>query len=165
MKFSTLMVTALIAGLAGAPALAQQEPSKQPRLEYIFNQLDLDEQQREEVITLLKDHRQEHRSARRDRKQEWGGSEARSEGTRRDKESRESRSRGERPDRDTIQAMREQRQEHREQRQAELASSLNQVLAPDQVEHLMDYMAAHRPQHRQRNHYHRGEGRPDRSSN
>lgn len=146
MKLSLLMVTALIAGLAGAPALAQQGPNKQPKFEYIFNQLDLNEQQREEVISLLKDHRQEHRSARRD----YGSGKAKS--------------RGERPDRETIEAMREQRQEHREQRQAELASSLNQVLAPDQVEQLMEYMEAHRPQRHQRNHYRRGEGRTDSSS-
>ncbi len=127
-----LIATALTASLAAIPALAHDrshdKTAYRVNLDYIFNQLELDQVQREEVEAVLLELHREHREAMGERRAMV-------------RERREAGEQVERPDREAWAA---RRQELHEERRAELASRLNNLMAEDQVEEFLTYLEAHR---------------------
>lgn len=115
-----LLTATLLATLIAAPVWAgdQGEHQHGPRLDYIFSQLELSEEQRSEVQTLLQDFRSERREAMKTRREAG--------------EPRPSR---------------EEMLDLRETHQRELAERLSTVLTAEQVEEFTTYLEAHRPHH------------------
>lgn len=118
-----LLTATLLATLLTAPAWAGDDDRRGHRLDYIFNQLELTEEQRTQVQDIMKTVMEERREDMRARRQSGEG----------------------RPSREEMQALRE---EHR----AELANRLNAVLTGEQVNELTTYLEAHRPRHHHRDH-------------
>lgn len=116
-----LLTATLLATLIAAPVWAgdRGEHPQGPRLEYIFNQMELSDDQRTEVQTVLQDFRSERREAMKARREA-----------------------GEpRPSREEMLAL-------RETHKRELAERLSTVLTAEQVEEFTTYLEAHRPHHR-----------------
>lgn len=112
-----LLIATLASTLLSTPAWAgdRNEPQAH-RLDYIFNELQLTDEQRTQTLDIMKSTMEQRRQDIQARRQSGDA----------------------RPDRETMKARRET---HR----TELAERLNTVMTDEQVEDLLTYLDAHRP--------------------
>lgn len=115
-----LLTAALLSALMTTPAWAGDPGGdhRGQRLDYIFAQLELTDEQRAQALEVMKTLMEERRTDMQARRQSGEG----------------------RPSREEIQALREQ---HR----AELTERLNTVMTEAQVNEFITYLEAHRPRH------------------
>ncbi|WP_027330103.1 hypothetical protein [Marinimicrobium agarilyticum] len=126
---SRLLTAALLSALMTSPAWAGDSTGEHrgQRLDYIFTQMALTDEQRTQTLDVLKTLMEERRTDMQARRQSGEG----------------------RPSREQMQALREQ---HR----AELADRLNAVMTEAQTSAFITYLDAHQPRHHRgmRKHHH-----------
>ena len=118
-----LAATALVTAMSIAASSAYGwggHPAAEHRLDYIFNQLDLTETQREQSLAIFAERAQQQRDAMKEHRQSM-------------------RSSGERPTRPTT----KERDARMAEMRMELADQLGLILQAHQVEGLMEYLEAH----------------------
>ncbi len=117
---SRLLTAALLSALMTTPAWAGEDNggSQGQRLDYIFTQMELTDEQRTQALNVLKTLMEERRTEMQARRQSGEG----------------------RPSREEMQAL-------REQHQTELAKRLSAVMTEAQASEFITYLEAHRPNH------------------